>query len=461
MDILNGKNKEESQERLRVEAKDKKNILMNRIVAITILSIAFLLGFWGLWKHKNTTNKDIEKIISSKPTDTTSKHPSTSTQTKPSMPTIETVDIPTPKKSTDDVEWSREKEETSSFQTISNNLLGEWEGEAGGVHAKLLISQYENKISGYIIYSSIKEYLSVGIRNNGQVVLKGTRYERLRGKSRFYLDTFYGKVSKDGSSISGNYVDTAGNKGNWSVTKHVYTYKTLPKTSTVPQKSMNEAKKKEKAPKDTEAERQKKVKSSLNSDSLFASRNSRIYHKSNCPKLSTEDLIEFISSQKAQEAGGIPCKYCNPPAFVKGNTLKVESTKIFDITNHVKDSDKFDIHYRVFPSSFQETWYRVIQQLNIQKEKGIQQKKDKGVIATDLTRHGIYGFPKYDKYYIVIEQMNNSSTKVSLKLFTYYRDMKDREFADIVLLPVENKVYMNKRASKFLDKITKKLVKNY
>lgn len=104
----------------------------------------------------------------------------------------------------------------------------------------------------------------------------------------------------------------------------------------------------------------------------------------------------------------------------------------------------------MYPSTFQETWYSVIQQLNIQKENEIQQRKDKGVIITDLTRHGIYGFPKYDKYYIVIEQMNYSSTKVTLKLFTYYREMKEKNFAEImknikdkkgiVLLPEENKV---------------------
>ena len=58
--------------------------------------------------------------------------------------------------------------------------------------------------------------------------------------------------------------------------------------------------------------RNKKVKESLYSNSLFASRNSRTYHKHNCPQLNTEDLIEFTSSQKAQEAGGLPCELCNP-----------------------------------------------------------------------------------------------------------------------------------------------------
>ncbi|MGR3174591.1 MAG: Lcl domain-containing protein [Candidatus Scalindua sp.] len=136
-----------------------------------------------------------------------------------------------------------------SFQAISNKLPGKWEGNVGNEQAKLTITDNsnKNKFYGYIIYNKIKEYLFVEIRNNGQVVLRGTRYERLGGKGNFSLDTFYGRLSEDGRSISGNYVDTAGNKGNWSVTKHVYTYKTPPKTYTIPQMSMDEAEKREKA----------------------------------------------------------------------------------------------------------------------------------------------------------------------------------------------------------------------
>lgn len=51
------------------------------------------------------------------------------------------------------------------------------------------------------------------------------------------------------------------------------------------------------------AERQKIAKPSLNPNSVFASSNSRVYHKSNCLELNPKDLIEFTSLQKAQEAG--------------------------------------------------------------------------------------------------------------------------------------------------------------
>ena len=48
------------------------------------------------------------------------------------------------------------------------------------------------------------------------------------------------------------------------------------------------------------------------SSSVFAKNNSNVFHKSNCPELGTEGLIEFASSQKARKSGGVPCSNCNP-----------------------------------------------------------------------------------------------------------------------------------------------------
>ncbi len=60
---MNQENDEKSRKRLDEEAKNKRNILINRIVTIVILSSAFFLGFWGLWKYKNTTNKMEAELI--------------------------------------------------------------------------------------------------------------------------------------------------------------------------------------------------------------------------------------------------------------------------------------------------------------------------------------------------------------------------------------------------------------
>jgi len=55
------------------------------------------------------------------------------------------------------------------------------------------------------------------------------------------------------------------------------------------------------------------------SPSVFGAKDSRVYHKRNCSEFNTDDLIEFASSQKAREAGGIPCKHCNPPSSAEEN----------------------------------------------------------------------------------------------------------------------------------------------
>lgn len=49
-----------------------------------------------------------------------------------------------------------------------------------------------------------------------------------------------------------------------------------------------------------------------NTNPVYSTKHSNIYHKSNCPELGTGDLIEFSSTQQARDAGGIPCKNCNP-----------------------------------------------------------------------------------------------------------------------------------------------------
>ena len=45
---------------------------------------------------------------------------------------------------------------------------------------------------------------------------------------------------------------------------------------------------------------------------VYTIKYSNVYHKSNCPELSNEELVEFSSSQQARNAGGKPCKNCNP-----------------------------------------------------------------------------------------------------------------------------------------------------
>jgi hypothetical protein len=46
---------------------------------------------------------------------------------------------------------------------------------------------------------------------------------------------------------------------------------------------------------------------------VYVPKDSRVYHYDrNCSELNTDDLMEFTSPEKASEAGGVPCKNCNP-----------------------------------------------------------------------------------------------------------------------------------------------------
>lgn len=43
---------------------------------------------------------------------------------------------------------------------------------------------------------------------------------------------------------------------------------------------------------------------------VFVNNNSRIYHKSDCPELSSSEILEFNSADEALNAGGLPCEKC-------------------------------------------------------------------------------------------------------------------------------------------------------
>lgn len=51
---------------------------------------------------------------------------------------------------------------------------------------------------------------------------------------------------------------------------------------------------------------------SSSSYAVFTNKNSRIYHKRNCSKLNSSNLVKFYSPQEARNSGGKPCKDCNP-----------------------------------------------------------------------------------------------------------------------------------------------------
>jgi TolB-like protein len=54
--------------------------------------------------------------------------------------------------------------------------------------------------------------------------------------------------------------------------------------------------------------------------SVYTNKNSKIFHKYNCPELNTEGLVEFKSTKRAIKAGGMACRRCNPSQQVTGRS---------------------------------------------------------------------------------------------------------------------------------------------
>ena len=111
------------------------------------------------------------------------------------------------------------------IQATAKKLPGEWHGNMDKTKIKLFITRGSNQLSGKILHYKygVEQKLSVNFKNKaGQIViiLKGTSYKkRLKGKGTYYLDTFYGTLSRDGRTIKGTYEDTCRNRGKWSVSK--------------------------------------------------------------------------------------------------------------------------------------------------------------------------------------------------------------------------------------------------
>lgn len=123
------------------------------------------------------------------------------------------------------------------------------------------------------------------------------------------------------------------------------------------------------------------------------------------------------------------------------------------LTADVQNNQLFEDHSKTLSCGFEAAWQAVTKLLSQQGDKIIRSEEANGVIVTDLSRHGVVGFPSYLQYYIVLERQGDNSTRLNLKLFEYYRDAKSRSsFGQVNLLPERNK-FTAKKAQQFLDKI--------
>jgi len=135
-------------------------------------------------------------------------------------------------------------------------------------------------------------------------------------------------------------------------------------------------------------------------------------------------------------------------APVGASSVPAANPIIGDLTKDDEDTQVFPIHTKEVAQGFDETWSVATQALTKQKEHIEQSNKAAGVIATTPTRHGVLGFPNYDKYVLLIERIDDQRTRLTLKLLSWYPDFK----AGGVRRP-QTRGYLDKKAREFLDKI--------
>ena len=124
----------------------------------------------------------------------------------------------------------------------------------------------------------------------------------------------------------------------------------------------------------------------------------------------------------------------------------------------VKDAELFSTHSQVFPYRYDEVWDVINYHLKKEKENITQSDKETGIIVTDtidfLFDYNDRMFNVIEKYYIFIERINEVSSKVNLKLITYYFYKKDE------IVKPRDKYEANSTALGFLKRLEKRFKKN-
>jgi len=128
---------------------------------------------------------------------------------------------------------------------------------------------------------------------------------------------------------------------------------------------------------------------------------------------------QFDQWQKMSQSTN-PTSNGNPAS--RGNSISVSQTPFEKLTFSIPNAKLFDNHTREYAFSYDQVWGAVSSLITAQNEKVVQTDKDTGVLMTDVTRHGIIGFPSYDQYCLFVEKVSDTSTKVTLKVLRYYVD---------------------------------------
>jgi murein DD-endopeptidase MepM/ murein hydrolase activator NlpD len=93
---------------------------------------------------------------------------------------------------------------------------------------------------------------------------------------------------------------------------------------------------------------------------------------------------------------------------------------LLHLCSQVENNDLFRANAIIDTNKpYEAVWAAVQKTLEQKKEKVLKADRDTGVIETDLTRHGVMGFPAFDKFIIVVEKVGDGNANVHFKRFGY------------------------------------------
>lgn len=131
-------------------------------------------------------------------------------------------------------------------------------------------------------------------------------------------------------------------------------------------------------------------------------------------------------------------------------------TAFESLTDTLPDTGLFPKHVTEYALPYDKVWEAVSQALTQQKETILRSEKEKGVLVTDLTRHSVIGIPSYERYCLLLEKQNDSSTKMTFILQTYLKNIL-AEKGSANALKAGSQDLANSKTRQFLGKIERNL----
>jgi hypothetical protein len=129
------------------------------------------------------------------------------------------------------------------------------------------------------------------------------------------------------------------------------------------------------------------------------------------------------------------------------------SAKFNNICSSFDKSNIFPFYEKTFNINFDNFWDKLVELFRSENDKLITIEKHSGLLISDLNRHGIIGFPRYDKYLIFCSKISDNNTKIHFKLASFDRNMFSESYTGKKELKPKTKSEIDKLAKDFLDKL--------